>query len=57
MASKIKSKEADYDPLCPHCEEKLDQVHWRRIKSFTQVEYLVICPKCKKILGVGMARS
>ncbi len=57
MTTKIASKEADYDPLCPYCEKKLDHVHWRKMKSFMNDEYLVICPKCKKILGVGIAGS
>lgn len=56
MAAKISSTEADYDPLCPHCGEKLKDVHWRKIKSFTLYEYLFICPKCRKIIGIGMGR-
>ncbi len=55
MAAKLSSKEADYDPLCPHCEKKLDEVAWRRIKSWSTHEYVFICPHCKKVLGVGSA--
>ena len=55
MAPKLASKEVDYDPLCPHCESKLDEVGWRKIKSWGTAEYVFICPHCKKVLGVGTA--
>jgi hypothetical protein len=53
MATKVESKEADYDPLCPHCEKKIDEVNWRRIKGLVKWEYLFICPSCKKVIGVA----
>ena len=56
MTERIPSKEADYDPLCPHCEKKLEEVHWGKIKAWANDEYVVICPKCRKVIGVGMAR-
>lgn len=56
MPPKVSSKEADYDPICPHCEKELEEIHWRRIKSFLASEYLFICPKCKKVIGIGMAK-
>ena len=55
MATKVSSKEADYDPLCPHCEKEINEIHWRRIKSLSGYEYLFICPACKKIIGVGIS--
>lgn len=57
MATKIASKEADYDPLCAHCEKEINEIHWRRIKSWSTYEYLFICPTCKKIIGVGSSQS
>ncbi len=33
MPAKLASKQADYDPLCPHCEKKLDEVHWRHLEA------------------------
>ena len=33
MATKLASKQADYDTLCPHCQKKLDEVHWRQIEA------------------------
>ncbi len=56
MATQISSKEVDYDPLCPHCEKELDEIHWRRIKSWMINEYMFICPACKKILGIGSSQ-
>ena len=56
MATKVSSKEADYDPLCPHCEKEINEIHWRRIKAWTANEYLFICPTCKKIIGVGSSQ-
>lgn len=53
MAIKVASKEADYDPLCPHCGKVLSEVHWRRIKTWTRYEHLFICPECKKVIGVS----
>lgn len=56
MASKMASREIEYDPLCPHCEKKLEEIHWRRI-SAVNAEYLFICPKCKKVMGVGVRKA
>ena len=53
MATKVASTEADCDPLCLHCEKKLEEFHWRRIKAFAKWEYLYIFPTCKKVIGVG----
>ncbi len=52
MATKLASAEADYDPLSPHCEKNLEEVYWKRIKAVLKWEYLFICPKCKKVIGV-----
>lgn len=30
MTTKLASTEVDYDPICPHCEDKFAEVHWRR---------------------------
>ena len=56
MAMKLASKEADYEPLCPHREKNVREVHWRRITA-VNAEYLFICPKCKKIIGVGVRKA
>jgi len=56
MPTKITSQEADYDPLCPHCEKKLNEVHWRQIKA-TNAEYMFICPHCRKVIGIGVRKA
>ena len=56
MSEKLVSKEADYDPLCPHCEKKIDEVHWRRLDA-VNAEYMFICPKCKKVIGIGVRKA
>lgn len=48
---KIASTKVDYDPLCPHCEKPIKEVHWRGIKAKVQSEYVFICPHCRKVLG------
>ena len=42
--------------LCPHCGKKLEEVHWRQIEA-VNAEYLFICPKCKKVIGVGVRKA
>ncbi len=56
MPAKLGSTEADYDPLCPHCGEKLHEVHWRKLEA-VNAEYLFICPKCKKVIGIGVRKA
>ena len=53
----IASTQAKYDPLCPHCEKAIDEVHWREIKAFLQTEYIFLCPHCRKVIGVTASRS
>ncbi len=56
MPTKLASKQADYDPLCHHCEQKLHEVHRRQIEA-VNAEYLFICPKCKKVIGIGVRKA
>jgi uncharacterized protein with PIN domain len=56
MTTKIASEEAEYDPRCPHCDEELHEVHWRRIEA-VNAEYLFTCPKCRKVLGIGVRKA
>ena len=32
MTLKLASQEADYDPVCPHCEKTLSEIHWRQVE-------------------------
>ncbi|MCH8146603.1 MAG: hypothetical protein IH987_01210 [Planctomycetes bacterium] len=56
MPPELASKEAAYDPLCPHCEKRLSEVHWRQLDAIN-AEYMFICPKCKKVIGVGVRKA
>ncbi len=56
MTTKLESQEVDYPPICPHCEKKIDEIHWRQIKAF-HAEYLFMCPHCRKVLGIGVRKS
>ena len=56
MAMKLATKEADYDPVCPHCEKKLGEVHWRQMEA-VNAEYMFICPECRKVIGVGVRKA
>lgn len=56
MPTKLASPEADYDPICPHCEKKLDEIHRRTLQA-VNAEYLFVCPKCRKVLGVGVRKA
>lgn len=56
MSTKMKSTEVDYKPLCPHCEEQIDELHWRPIRAIN-AEYLYTCPHCPKIIGIGVPQA
>ncbi len=56
MATKLAAKESEYDPICPHCEKKIDEVHWRQIEA-VNAEYLFLCPTCKKVIGIGVRKA
>ncbi|MFQ5493997.1 MAG: hypothetical protein ACE5EX_01320 [Phycisphaerae bacterium] len=56
MASKLSSEEADYDPICPHCEKTLREIHWRKMDA-VNAEYLFMCPRCRKVIGVGVRKA
>lgn len=51
---KIVYIEADRPPLCPHCERKLTEIHWHKIKKALKLGYVAVhsCPHCNKVLGV-----
>ena len=56
MPMRLASKETEYDPLCPHCAQPIQEVHWRQIQA-VNAEYLFICPNCRKVLGVGVRKA
>ncbi len=56
MATKLASEEITYDPICPHCDKEMAEVHWRRLEA-VNAEYLFVCPNCHKVLGVGVRKA
>jgi len=56
MAEKIRTKEADYYPVCPHCSKEIKELDWRQMHA-TNAEYIFTCPKCRKIVGVGVRKA
>lgn len=56
MPMRLASKEAEHEPLCPHCEQPIQEVHWRQVQA-VNAEYLFICPNCRKVLGIGVRKA
>jgi hypothetical protein len=56
MTTKLASREATYDPICPHCDKPLLEVHWRQVAA-VNAEYMFICPNCRKVIGVGVRKA
>jgi hypothetical protein len=56
MSDEVEFVEARDPPVCPHCEARLTQVEYRRLKlsfgfmRFTSV-ILLTCPHCHNVLG------
>ncbi len=56
MQPKVSQREADYEPLCPHCDQPIREVHWRQLQA-VNAEYLFACPHCRKVLGIGVRKA
>lgn len=56
MPPKLAAQQADYDPICPHCEKPIVEVQWRQIEA-VNAEYLFTCPNCRKVIGVGVRKA
>ncbi len=41
-------------PICPHCEEKLDNIILVN-HGFFSAKVVYCCPECHKIVGVGVS--
>ena len=46
-------KVEDVKPLCPHCDEEIEEVWWQEINCWLGVRYVHFCPVCHKVLGVS----
>jgi len=40
-------------PVCPHCEQALNRLMARKLRSKLGVRFVYFCDRCKKILGVS----
>lgn len=40
-------------PICPHCEQLVNEIHYRSLSAFLGRRYVYFCPQCRKILGVS----
>jgi hypothetical protein len=40
-------------PICPFCEQPLNRLHARKVKSRFGVRFVYFCGLCKKVLGVS----
>ena len=50
----IKSEERnDVTPLCPHCDEPVRSIGYRRLSGLFGRRYVYFCAACKKVLGVS----
>jgi hypothetical protein len=54
---KIELKESERHPICPHCEQKLSEIHWHKVRgvAMTSIGYVAVysCPSCRKVLAAS----
>jgi hypothetical protein len=43
----------DVTPICPHCEQPLNEVWCRALPSTFGKRYVYFCAACRKVLGVS----
>ena len=43
----------DVQPLCSHCDEPLDELWFRELRSSLGKRYVYFCGKCRRVLGVS----
>ena len=43
----------DRDPICPHCDQPIDGLMSRNIRSDAGRGYVWACPRCTRVLGVS----
>lgn len=55
MARLIEVLEPDNstEPICPHCERPVRELHLHRIRAFLGVRFLYACGHCRKVLGIS----
>ncbi|MGB0495759.1 MAG: hypothetical protein ACPGJI_05325 [Kangiellaceae bacterium] len=40
-------------PICPHCSEPQETIHYQSVSAFLGRRYVYFCAVCKKVLGVS----
>lgn len=40
-------------PICPHCNQILNEIWCTRLAAFLGKRYVYFCPQCRKVLGVS----
>ena len=50
---KIKVKESDKKPRCPHCSKEIDKLNEYTAKNSFIGTYLFTCTECHKIVGLS----
>lgn len=43
----------DVTPVCPHCDEPVRRMHYRRLTGLFGRRYVYFCARCRKVLGVS----
>ena len=57
MSDEITFSEARDDPQCPHCENRLAHIEYRKQKLplgfLSGFEWIIVlsCPRCEKVIG------
>ena len=41
------------DPVCPHCNQPLQEVWFKALEGFLGRRYVYFCSACRKVLGVS----
>ncbi len=54
---KIQLTETESHPVCSHCEAKLPEINWHKVRGtgLTGLGYVAVysCPHCKKVLSIS----
>ena len=43
----------DVTPVCPHCNEPIQIMHYRRLSGFLGRRHVYFCSVCRKVLGIS----
>ena len=43
----------DVTPVCPHCSEPVQTMHYRCLSGFLGRRYVYFCCVCRRVLGIS----